>query len=457
MKYNPIGLHHTDPNQIRTVSFRYIRDSANMAVYKDDYISGYMAKRENQYLKLRGNVWWYQRRIPTALRERFKGETMLSQSLHTGDIREARAKRDIINGKLEEQKFNSHNPDRHLFLELVQEFTSEKNRNPEEWDLPLDGRRLRRMGGEAAVDAYSTVNGYENKHYKYRMTLKEGVEAWTRKFKATKTADTVSKIKKTAYDFLEFLNLYDIQLADITNRQVHDFIEVQQATKSKSTVLGKLSRLRSVWTYCRSLGEVSSDCPFDGHTVIGNDETNKKQPFTIEEITWIKNNVATDDPLKRLLLELGVFTGCRISELCNLTPEHLIEHEGISAIFIEKGKTSAATRIVPLTHSLGKRLKGIVDGKAKDDSIFGLEGKDASRWFSRIKNENISTDSAKCFHSFRVMFSTALQQAGVNELKAAAMLGHKRDNTMTYGYYSKGYDLKQLKEAYDKCVEKIIW
>jgi integrase len=125
--------------------------------------------------------------------------------------------------------------------------------------------------------------------------------------------------------------------------------------------------------------------------------------------------------------------------------------------FIEKGKTSAATRIVPLTDSLGKRLLEFCIDNKPNELVLGLDGKGASRWFSRIKNEYISTDSAKCFHSFRVMFSTALQQAGVEELIAAAMLGHKRGNTMTYGYYSKGYELKQLKDAYDKCVERIIW
>ncbi len=61
-----------------------------------------------------------------------------------------------------------------------------------------------------------------------------------------------------------------------------------------------------------------------------------------------------------------------------------------------------------------------------------------TRWFSRIKIENISTDPAKCFHSFQVMFSTAMQRAEVIELKASTILGRKRGNTMTYGYYSDG-------------------
>tara|TARA_Y100000588_G_scaffold166416_1_gene180343 strand:+ start:1326 stop:1493 length:168 start_codon:yes stop_codon:yes gene_type:complete len=55
------------------------------------------------------------------------------------------------------------------------------------------------------------------------------------------------------------------------------------------------------------------------------------------------------------------------------------------------------------------------------------------------------------------MFSTAIQPSGVDKLKAAAILGHKRGNTMTYGYYSRGYELQQLKDACDQCVERIIW
>lgn len=55
------------------------------------------------------------------------------------------------------------------------------------------------------------------------------------------------------------------------------------------------------------------------------------------------------------------------------------------------------------------------------------------------------------------MFSTAMQRSGVIELKAAAILGHARGTTMTFRYYSDGYTLPQLKEAYDQCVAQIIW
>lgn len=416
-----------------------------------------MGKEENKYLKLRGNIWWYQRRIPMALLEHFSGDKFISQSLHTGDIREARAKRNILNGKLEEHKFNSSNPTRHRFLELLQEFQFAKEGDSKDWNLHYDPDAWDRKGDKVAVDAFTTVSGTKDQSHKYGMTLRESVAVWTRKFKDTKTKDTVDKIKKAAEEFLKFLNTYDIQLEDISKRHVHDYIEVLQVNYAKTTTQGKISRLRSIWAYCDSLGEVSGACPFDGHSYSGSNEVSKKQPFTVEEMQWIKNNVAIDEEGRRLLVELGVFTGCRISELCNFRVEHVINRDGVVAIFIEKGKTSSATRLVPITDELGECLLEFCQNKEPQELALGLDGKESSRWFSKVKSEYVSKDSAKCFHSFRVMFSTALQQAEVDELKAAALLGHKRGNTMTYGYYSKGYELKQLKEAYEKCIDKIIW
>ena len=104
-------------------------------------------------------------------------------------------------------------------------------------------------GDVEALDAFTTVNGNLDQRRKYGITLKEGLEVWNRKFKKAKTAETVAKMKKTVSDFIAFLNVFDVQIADITNRQEHDFNEALQATKAKTTILGNISRLRSIWTY----------------------------------------------------------------------------------------------------------------------------------------------------------------------------------------------------------------
>ncbi|CAK2048390.1 Integrase [Vibrio crassostreae] len=425
-------------------------------VYTTDYKAGNMAKTDTKHLKLRGNVWWYQRRIPIELLDQFNGQKTLFESLDTGDIREARRKRNIINGRLEERRFNAPNKDRHRFFELLKVMSDNRQSRPDCWDTEYDLDKLE--NDKVFVQAYMTANGSKDFRREYGMTLKEALNAWVRKFREHKTADTVSKVQKVVDSFLKHIKLYDIRLADITKKQVHDYIEAQQLKYAKTTVQGQISRMRSVWNYCDSIDEVSTKCPFDGHTYTSTTTTNKKQPFTVQDMQWIKQNVAKNEPNHRLLVELGVFTGCRISELCGLRVKDVTQQGRITAIFIEKGKTSSATRTIPLTDALGKRVQALTKGKSDDELLLGFENSsEMSRWFSRIKTENISNDSAKCFHSFRVMFATAMQQAGIDELKAAAILGHKRGNTMSYGYYSRGYDLKQLKEAYDQCVKRIIW
>ncbi|PSW41709.1 tyrosine-type recombinase/integrase [Photobacterium leiognathi] len=416
-----------------------------------------MAPTDTKHLKLRGNIWWYQRRIPKDVLDQFDGQTVIFESLGTGDIREARRQRDILNGRLEERKFNAPNTNRHRFLELVQSMTEDKEHFPASWDEHYDLDKVQREGDEVFLHAYTTVNGRKDHRGRYKITLKEALKNWSTKKGKANSADNISKTKKSVDEFLKFLKLYDIQLEDISKRHVHDYIDLLLSKHATSTTRGYISRLRSIWNYCDQLGEVSTPCPFDNHSFAGGSETNKKQAFTPCEISLIKQHIADEEPIKQLLVELGVFTGCRISELCNLLVKHVINEDNIVAIYVEKGKTDAATRIVPLTNELGERINALAESKSDDDLLLGLDGKAMSRWFSRIKTTNISIDTAKSFHSFRVMFSTAMQRSEVIELKAAAILGHARGNTMTYGYYSDGYTLPQLKEAYDQCVEHIIW
>lgn len=428
-----------------------------------------MTSTDTKYLKLRGSVWWYQRRIPKSLQKHFNGQSAISQSLGTGDIREARCKRDILNGRLEEQRFHAPNSDRHRFLELVQQMSEDKEKFPDSWDehyyledssyhpQSADPNDSVPIQDKVFLHAYTTVNGRANHRNKYKITLKEALLNWSKQKRKVVSKDNVSKAENSVEQFLKLLKLYDIQLEDITKRQVDQFIELLLSKHATSTVRGYISRLRSIWNYCAQLGEVTTPCPFDNHSFAGGVDVIRKEAFTLNEINLIKQHIQNEEPMRRLLVKLAVFTGCRISELCNLKAKNVINEDDIVAIFIEKGKSDAATRIVPLTTELGERLTEIAGSKGSDELLLELDGKSMSRWFSRIKTAHISKNTAKSFHSFRVMFSTAIQRAEVSELKAAAILGHKRGNTMTYGYYSDGYTLVQLKEAYDQCVERIIW
>ncbi|WP_345316762.1 tyrosine-type recombinase/integrase [Ferrimonas gelatinilytica] len=294
------------------------------------------------------------------------------------------------------------------------------------------------------------VHGKQSNNY--GCTLKDALRLWLTKNERTKSKDTITKTKQAVDKYLSWLHLQDIQLQDIRKRQVHDYVEYLGKQYASTSVFGFISRIRSVWKYACSLGEAEGECPFDGHETKGNKDKEQKQPFTPEQVQKIRENAVSLSHTMQLLIELGIYTGCRISELGKLTVGDLFEEDGVVAIQIRAGKTSAATRRIPIADHLIAKLQTMASGRAPVEPLLGINGKYASREFSRFKVANISTDPAQCFHSFRVMFSTSLQRGGVEEHVAAALLGHARGTTMTYGYYSKGYRMAMLKEALDKAV-----
>ena len=48
-----------------------------------------------------------------------------------------------------------------------------------------------------------------------------------------------------------------------------------------------------------------------------------------------------------------------------------------------------------------------------------------------------------------------MERAGIEENITAQIVGHERGKTMSYGYYSKGHELTQLKRAVNKAVAYI--
>ncbi|MFA0349103.1 DUF6538 domain-containing protein [Vibrio sp. 10N.222.55.C6] len=380
-----------------------------------------MAQNINRHLKKRGNIWWYQRRVPAALQDRYPNRSMISESLDTGDLREARRKRDIINGRLAEHELVTPDASRYRFQELVRTLTEDKEKYPYQWDEPYDYDQIAKED-EVMLHALTTVNGRKDQSARYAITLKQATAQWVKDNQASKSAVTTAKVKRSADELLKYLEHYDIKLGEISTRHVYQFIcHQQQAGYKTSTIQGNISRLRSIWRHSARMGEVSGSSPFDGHE-FGKSDTDKTQAFTAEEFTLLRTKVAESDSTLQLFFKLGAFTGCRPSELTNLRCENIIVSDDITAIFIERGKTNAATRTIPLTSDLGAELRRIKANQAASSLVLGSDAKKMGRQFSRIKTEQISDNPAKCFYSLRVMFATALQQAGVTELHAAAAL-----------------------------------
>lgn len=278
---------------------------------------------------------------------------------------------------------------------------------------------------------------------------------WKEDWGENKTAETLQKVDAVAKDFsrfcfksFEWVEQADTPLQDITKKMVYLWTRSLSNQYKKATIQAKVSRLKMVWKFAETMEEVSGTNPFVGHKYSQDDksQSEKREAFTAEETRIILTH-DWEKPVYGLLVNLGMYSGCRISELCNLKKKHIVQDSGIVALNIEQGKTKAATRTVPLPDELGEKILQHAAQKKDEDYLIGLTNKTASRTFSSFKTKYVTSNKLKGFHSFRHMYITAMERAGVEENIAAQIVGHERGKTMSYGYYSKGHELTRLKDA----------
>jgi len=162
---------------------------------------------------------------------------------------------------------------------------------------------------------------------------------------------------------------------------------------------------------------------------------------------------------------LGLYSGMRLEEICQLYLSDIVVQEGINCININDDgadkqlKTPAANRIIPirpiLINSLGFLDFVQMQKNNGHDRLFpelkkqsGRFSHYVSRWFNSIFLVNIgikSSQNRKLFHSFRHNFANACKIADVEEYKAREFLGHDvPGKSITYGRYGKRYSVKVL-------------
>ncbi|PAL26985.1 DUF6538 domain-containing protein [Acetobacter syzygii] len=167
------------------------------------------------------------------------------------------------------------------------------------------------------------------------------------------------------------------------------------------------------------------------------------------------------------IISIGMFTGMRLGEICNLRRQDIEVIDGVPCFHVrphpEDGwspKTSAGTRIIPI-HSSLLRMEGLnllEDNGAKylfpdlTVSTSGERGDNFARSFSKHK-KRLGLPEAVTFHSFRHTVSTKLrnQEAHIRELWIDTVLGHeashKSQGTMNYTSGIEVANLQQVIEA----------
>lgn len=421
---------------------------------------------DTKYLRQRKNVWFFQYRLPAVLAKHY-GKKMYTVSLETSDLKIARQKRGLLLTRLaaEADSIQGKSPSsfqRQELLRIARAYAADdkalEDQDPElSLADTLDPERLTPL----EKDALRYVGGYEKEVLRrYTVTLKEAFEEWTSGVDHKPT--TLSKHRRAVELFLAFLGVPDVALSSVKKIDVREFIKTQRDVgMAGQTIQNYISGLSGAYRYAGEfLDESLSSNPFQGHRLNAKKDVRSFDMFTPLEVSLLlKATEGREDDLHLLIL-MGVYTGARLSELIDLKITDLRNVDGVPCLHVEEGKNRNATRRIPLHSALRESVLQQVEraslaGSArlfpKADGVKRSDGKPSayfSQRFSRLRSSMLPSEHRKLgFHSFRVMFITALGRARIPEAEAVWVTGHERGMTTAYRVYNRGPSTARLQEV----------
>ena len=353
-----------------------------------------------------------------------------SRSLMDEDTQTALAIRDEISGKADQD-------DKDLLKLVLSDFA----------DDILD-----RSGLEKAKEFYDIGTGIKT-------PLSLFYDGWTASLTnyAGKTQDIYKK------DVLLFINHF--RFIESVNRQSMKTWIAQLIAQGKTihTINSRLlSAIKHFYNYIDSQGAIDPNSPDPFSRVAPKEGKTKSSqtskgwvPLTPDEVSLIYKAVPNSDQQLRLLMDIAMYSGMRIEEICSLKCDQVKVIERILCLSLTDSKTAKGIRNIPVASKITKAVKQAL--KESEDGFlvsglsfnkYGDRSNAVGKRFGRLK-KGLGFSDKQVFHSIRKCVVTQLEQGGVPESVVADLVGHEKQ-TMTYGLYSGGSSLTSIREAVEK-------
>lgn len=420
------------------------------------------------HLERRANRWYAVLTIPKDVRPKLGGKIRFVKSTGTADKRVAQTRAYALVAEWKDRiaRARGSEPDEGSFLDGVLEHRQqlEELRRNNELDhhealsgaiiekaeklnsrgRPEDAQRLARV-----VLGEQTPIQPELREWRDGLHLKP------------KTAEQMEKDANRMAAYFEVIEA-------IGPESVREWAKVLMATKDQdgygygvSSVKRCFSAARSVWHHLQETGKASADRePFKLPSFVQRQEraasASKSRngskgwiAFEPAEVVRLRRAAMDDgDDLLADLIDLGMYTGARIEELCSLRTDD----SSPDRLRITDSKTDAGIREIPVHSELKPTMKRLLsesrDGYLLSGLTFNKYGDRSNaigKRFGRLKVRH-GFGSAYVFHSIRKTVVTLLEDAGVSENLTADIVGHEKPR-VTYGLYSGGHSLKSKREA----------
>ena len=251
-------------------------------------------------------------------------------------------------------------------------------------------------------------------------------------------------------------------------KTLEQLLEEGSVSISLETVRNVMGRVSSFFNWLVKQG-YREDNPFSGvaprrvHSA-----RSERSPFTDDDLRLLFGTAIYKDKdyahdWQYWLPLLGLYTGARLEELCQLKGDDFKVSDGCHYIDIHGGgdvhnrvKTPSSVRKIPVHSELLKL--GILDKvnmRSRDSFLFDLRrvntnlGHQPSKWFGGYKASLGLPKGTKVFHSFRHTLRDKLTLSGVPNEHIRELLGHEQIGE-TFGRYGSSIPVSVLAESLEK-------
>jgi integrase len=263
--------------------------------------------------------------------------------------------------------------------------------------------------------------------------------------------------QKTVYEWTRVLRQFAEFLGhdDATRISSDDVIRwkdamVQSGLRSRTIQNSKLAPVRAILQWGADNRRIDGNPAERVSIEVRTLANERKRSFTDEEaITVLDAAKVEKDPVRRWVPWLGAYTGARVSELCQLRREDILQIDGIWCMKMdpEAGslKTSSSERVIPLHPALIDNgflsfVKSIRSGplfaKLKPDK-FGKRGGNGTKVIGRwVRSLGLVDPRLSPSHSWRHRIKTLGRRHGLAQDILEAITGHGRRTVAdNYGEY----------------------
>ena len=220
--------------------------------------------------------------------------------------------------------------------------------------------------------------------------------------------DSMARSMKAATKYCE--PIWHKRLIDIRKMDL-DMVAELALDKSKSTQSNIKMLVSSVYTWAMENDVVVKDYSplLRFKSAVTYD---KKKSYTKEEITVLRAN---PEPIQLILL----YSGMRIDELLSMKAADVYEEEGILCFHVNKSKTAAGIRIIPVHSEIEPMVRGMLNGNYLIEPHRTYDG--VRKQYMKYNREHGINHT---FHELRHTFSTFGKSCHMDDFYRKALMGH---------------------------------